>query len=84
MLISVTETTHMGKPSDFARGTLDLLVLRIWGLEPLQGWLAERDRHAKFYSLTRLGRRHREKEAANWYRQPAAVSQVFRLGELQP
>lgn len=28
----------MSKPSDFVQGTLDLLVLKILALEPLNGW----------------------------------------------
>jgi transcriptional regulator len=123
MLISVTETTHMSKPSDFVQGTLDVLVLKILALEPQHGWAisqrlkqvsgdvlqvsegslypalhkleqegwitaewkaAESNRRAKFYSLTRLGRKHMEKETANWDRLSAAVSQVLRLGEVQP
>jgi len=53
-----------------------------------EGWItaewkmAESNRRAKFYSLTRLGRRHLEKEAANWGRLSAAVSQVLRLSEV--
>jgi PadR family transcriptional regulator PadR len=53
-----------------------------------EGWLTaewkptEGNRRAKFYSLTRLGRRHLEKEAANWDRLSAAISQVLRLREV--
>src|SRR5213078_2235052 len=117
MPISVTEITHMSKPSDFVQGTLDVLVLKILALEPQhgfaisqrlkqisgdilqvsegslypalhkleqEGWItakwkvAESNRRAKFYSLTRLGRRHMERESANWDRLSAAVSQVLR------
>lgn len=52
-----------------------------------EGWItaewktSERGRRAKFYSLTRVGRRHLEKEASNWERLAAAVSQVVRLEE---
>ena len=28
----------MSKPSDFVQGTLDLLLLKILGLEPMHGW----------------------------------------------
>ena len=43
-------------------------------------WRAtENNRRAKFYSLTRLGRRHLDKEAANWSRLSAAISHVVRL-----
>jgi PadR family transcriptional regulator PadR len=52
-----------------------------------EGWIAaqwktsELGRRAKFYSLTRLGRRHLEKEAANWKRLANAISAVVRLTE---
>jgi PadR family transcriptional regulator PadR len=53
-----------------------------------QGWiqaewkLTENNRRAKFYSLTRLGRRQLEREAANWERVSAAISGVMRLTEV--
>ena len=53
-----------------------------------QGWIrsewkpTENNRRAKFYSLTRIGRRHLEKEAANWERISAAISSVLRLTEV--
>ncbi len=110
----------MTKPSDLVQGTLDLLLLKILTLEPLngfaisvrlkqvsgdvlqvsdgslypalhkleqEGWIkaewkpSENNRRAKFYSLTRLGRRHLEREAENWNRLSAAISQVIRLEE---
>lgn len=52
-----------------------------------EGWIraewktSELGRRAKFYSLTRLGRRHLEKEAANWERLSGAVTSVVRLKE---
>jgi PadR family transcriptional regulator, regulatory protein PadR len=52
-----------------------------------QGWIraewkaSDNNRRAKFYSLTRLGKRHLEKEAANWERLSAAISDVVRLTE---
>ena len=52
-----------------------------------EGWIksewkpSENNRRAKFYSLTRPGRRHLEKEAANWDRLSAAISQVVRIEE---
>ncbi len=52
-----------------------------------EGWIAaewktsELGRRAKFYALTRVGRRHLEREAANWERLSAAISQVVRLRE---
>jgi PadR family transcriptional regulator, regulatory protein PadR len=53
-----------------------------------QGWIkaewkpTENNRRAKFYSLTRLGHRHLEKEAANWERLSSAISVVMRLTEV--
>ena len=52
-----------------------------------EGWItaewrpSENNRRAKFYSLTRLGRRHLEHETANWNRLSAAISHVVRLEE---
>jgi PadR family transcriptional regulator PadR len=110
----------VSKPSDLVQGTLDLLILKILALEPLNGWAvgqrlrqvsgdvlqvsdgslypalhklehqgwitsewkpSENNRRAKFYSLTRPGRRHLEKETANWDRLSAAITQVVRLDE---
>lgn len=110
----------MSKPSDLVQGTLDLLILKILALEPLNGWAlsqrlkqvsgevlqvsdgslypalhkleqqgwvraewkaTENNRRAKFYSLTRPGRRQMEKEAANWERLSAAISGVVGLRE---
>jgi len=102
------------------QGTLDLLLLKILALEPLngfaiserlkqvsadvlrvsdgslypalhkleqEGWIAaewkpsENNRRAKFYSLTRLGRKQLETEAANWDRLSNAITRVVRLKE---
>ena len=52
-----------------------------------QGWVkaewgpSENNRRAKFYSLTRPGRKQLEKEAANWHRLAAAITQIVRLKE---
>src|SRR5262245_25619088 len=52
-----------------------------------EGWIAsewkpsENNRRAKFYRLTRLGRKQLEKEAANWARLSAAISHVAQLEE---
>ena len=52
-----------------------------------QGWitaewkLTDNNRRAKFYSLTRPGRRHLEKESANWERLSSAISALVRLKE---
>ena len=110
----------MSKPSDLVHGTLDLLVLKILALQPLNGWAigqrlkqistdvlqvsdgslypalhkleqqgwitaewkpSENNRRAKYYSLTRLGRRQLKKEAANWNRLSAAISGIVKLEE---
>jgi len=110
----------MSKPSDLVQGTLDLLLLKIVALEPLNGWaisqrlrqisgevlqvsdgslypalhkleqeawisaewkVTENGRRAKFYSLTRLGRRALERESANWERLSGAISRIIRLNE---
>ncbi|HKX31679.1 MAG TPA: PadR family transcriptional regulator [Blastocatellia bacterium] len=44
--------------------------------------LSENNRRAKFYRLTRPGRKQLEKESANWNRLSAAISQVVRLKEV--
>ena len=111
----------MSKPSDLVQGTLDLLLLKILALEPLNGWAisqrlkqvsgnvlqvsdgslypalhkleqegwitaewrpSENNRRAKFYSLTRLGRKQLETETANWTRLSQAIAQVIRLEEI--
>jgi len=52
-----------------------------------EGWItaewrpSENNRRAKFYSLTRLGRRQLETETANWNRLSAAISLVVKLRE---
>jgi PadR family transcriptional regulator, regulatory protein PadR len=110
----------VSKPSDLVQGTLDLLILKILALEPLngfaisqrlrqvsgevlqvsdgslypalhkleqEGWitaewkLTENNRRAKFYSLTRPGRRQLEKESANWERLSGAISTLVKLKE---
>src|SRR5262245_32592583 len=38
MLHSVTKGGLMSKPTDLVQGTLDLLILKILALEPLNGW----------------------------------------------
>ena len=42
---------------------------------------SENNRRAKFYSLTRLGRKQLEQETANWNRVSAAISGVVKLKE---
>jgi transcriptional regulator len=52
-----------------------------------RGWLkadwheSETGREAKFYSLTRLGRKQLEAEAANWDRLAAAVQLILKTAE---
>jgi transcriptional regulator len=121
ILISVIEGGGVSKPSDLVQGTLDLLLLKILALEPLNGWAisqrlkqvsgdvlqvsdgslypalhkleqegwitaewkpSENNRRAKFYSLTRLGRKQLEKETAQWTRLSEAITQVIRLEEI--
>jgi PadR family transcriptional regulator, regulatory protein PadR len=108
----------VSKPNDLLQGTLDLLLLKILGFEPLHGWaISQRLKQvssdvlqvsdgslypalhkleqegslpngksanlarAKFYSLTRLGRKQLEKEAASWRRLSGAISAVVQLKE---
>ena len=53
-----------------------------------EGWItakwqvAETGRRAKFYTLSRAGRRTLEQEAANWERLAGAISRVVRLKEV--
>ena len=80
-------TTHIQRVSD------DLLRVEEGSLYPAlhrmeqQGWIqaewkqTENNRRAKFYSLTRLGRRQLETEAANWQRLSAAISYLVQLSE---
>lgn len=52
-----------------------------------EGWISaewktsDLGRRAKFYSLTRLGRRQLAKESANWDRLSNAITSVVRLQE---
>jgi transcriptional regulator len=52
-----------------------------------EGWItaewktSELGRRAKFYSLTRLGRRQLANESANWDRLSRAISHVLKLQE---
>jgi len=111
----------MSKPEDLVQGTLDMLLLKILALQPMngfavsqrlkqvsgdvlqvsdgslypalhkleqEGWInaewktTENNRRAKFYSLTRLGRKKLEEEADNWGRLSSAISRVVRLKEV--
>jgi PadR family transcriptional regulator PadR len=103
---------------DLPQGTLDLLILKTLGLEPLHGWgiserlqqisgkavqvqqgslypalhrlerrgwikpewrVTENNRNAKYYALTRAGKKQLETEEAAWRRLSAVVSQVLDL-----
>jgi PadR family transcriptional regulator, regulatory protein PadR len=52
-----------------------------------EGWIkaewapTENNRPAKYYSLTRLGRKELEKEKANWDRLSGAITHVLKLKE---
>jgi len=52
-----------------------------------EGWITaewkqtENNRRAKFYSLTRLGKKQLESETANWERLSSAISRVVQLSE---
>jgi len=110
----------VSKPPDLVQGTLDLLLLKILALEPMNGFAisrrlkqvsgdvlqvsdgslypalhklqeeglieaewktSENNRRAKFYSLTRLGRKELEREAENWGRLSGAITRVVKLKE---
>ncbi len=110
----------MSKPADLVQGTLDLLVLKMLALEPMNGWdisqrlkqlssdvlsvsdgslypalhkleqqgwitsewrPSENNRRAKFYALTRAGRRQLQVEADSWDRLASAITAVLRLRE---
>jgi PadR family transcriptional regulator PadR len=52
-----------------------------------EGWIkaewktTENNRRAKFYALTRLGRRQLDAESANWRRLSGAISHVIQIEE---
>jgi PadR family transcriptional regulator PadR len=110
----------VSKPTDLVQGTLDMLILKILALQPLngfalgqrlkqissdvlavsdgslypalhklehRGWIraqwksSESNRRARFYSLTRLGKKQLEAETANWNRISAAISGIVKLTE---
>jgi transcriptional regulator len=110
----------MSRPTDLVQGTLDLLILKMLALEPMNGWdvsqrlkhhskdilrvsdgslypalhkleqegwitaewrQSENNRRAKFYSLTRPGRKQLDQERESWARLSAAISMVVRLKE---
>jgi len=52
-----------------------------------EGWIqaewkqTENNRRAKFYSVTRLGRKQLETETANWQRLSTAITNVVQISE---
>ena len=111
----------MSRPNDLVQGTLDLLILKMLALEPMncwavgqrlkqlsadvlqvsdgslypalhkleqEGWVTaewrqtENNRRAKFYSLTRAGRKQLQLETSNWDRLARAITAVVRLQEV--
>jgi len=122
MLISVTEgESTVSKPNDLVQGTLDLLILKMLALEPMNGWSvglrlkqlssdilqvsdgslypalhkleqegwitaewrqSENNRRAKFYSLTRAGKKQLQIETGNWDRLASAITALVRLQEV--
>lgn len=111
----------MSKPNDLVQGTLDLLVLKILDLRPMNGWAigqrlkqlssdvlqvsdgslypalhkleqegwiksewrqSENNRRAKFYSLTRSGKKQLQVESGNWDRLAGAITALIRLREV--
>ena len=52
-----------------------------------EGWITaewkqtENNRRAKFYSLTRLGRKQLEAESASWHLLSSAITRIVRLSE---
>ena len=65
------------------QGTLYPALLRL----EQRGWIAakwgtsDNNRRAKFYSLTRAGRKQLEREAADWMRIVGVMARLLRAGE---
>ena len=111
----------MSKPTDLVQGTLDILILKMLDLQPMNGWAigqrlkqlssdvlqvsdgslypalhkleqqgwiesewrpSENNRRAKFYSLTRSGKKHLQTESGNWDRLAGAITALLRLREV--
>ena len=107
----------MSKPTDLVQGTLDLLILKTIGLQPMHGWAiaqrirqvskevlqvnqgalypalhrleqqgwieaewgeSENNRRAKYYALTKSGKKYLQSERANWERLSAAIGLVLK------
>jgi PadR family transcriptional regulator, regulatory protein PadR len=110
----------LSRPTDLVQGTLDLLVLKMLALEPMNGWsishrlrqasaealdvshgslypalykmesaglitaewrTTDNTRRAKFYSLTRPGRRYLKAQTTDWLRRSSAITAVLHLQE---
>jgi transcriptional regulator len=65
------------------QGTLYPALYRLEdrGLLATEWGTSENNRRAKFYSLTRLGRKELESEKANWQRLSSAISSLVALSE---
>jgi PadR family transcriptional regulator, regulatory protein PadR len=111
---------HNDQKTEFLKGTLDMLILKVVGLGPIhgyaisqriqqisrdlfqvqqgslypalhrledRGWLeaewrqTETGREAKFYTLTRKGRKQLEAEVRNWEQVSDAVALILRTAE---
>src|SRR3954467_2239344 len=111
----------VSRPTDLVQGTLELLVLKMLPLEPMNGWAisqrltqlssdvlqvsdgslypalhkleqegwvtsewrqTENNRRAKFYALTRAGRKQLQIETGNWDRLATAITALVRLQEV--
>jgi len=111
----------VSRPNDLVQGTLDLLILKLLALAPMNGWTmgqrlkqlsadtlqvsdgslypalhkleqegwiesewrqSENNRRAKFYSLTRAGKKQLQIETTNWDRLASAITALVRLQEV--
>jgi PadR family transcriptional regulator len=59
-----------------------ILHFTSWNRITAKWQVAETDRRAKFYTLSRAGHRVLEREAANWERLSDAITRVVRLKEV--
>ena len=72
---SSSEPHH--EPRDGGGGT------HLSGAVPAEWRASENNRRAKYYSLTRAGRKVLEREAANWERLSAAISLIVRARTIE-
>ena len=70
---------------DFLQGTLDVLILRTLVLGPAHGhtiaseWgVSDNNRKARFYKLTRAGRRELAQQTSRWETMARAVTRILR------